>query len=174
MRIALTGRPGVGKTTLVERVLRAVPLDAGGMLTKEIRKCGHRVGFALVDIATGVQGTLASLHQGSGPRVGRYTVNLPDLEGIGIAAIRNAVEARELVVIDEVAPMEAASPAFLPAVEAALESGRHLLIVTHAYFDRPLVHRIRQESVLYRVRMGNRDALVETIVKALSTSDQQG
>ena len=57
MRIAVTGHPGVGKTTLVERVLAAVPLKAGGMVTKEIRKVGRRVGFAVIDI-----GSLSLIH----------------------------------------------------------------------------------------------------------------
>jgi len=168
MRIAITGRPGVGKTTLVERVLEAVPLDAGGMLTKEVRKCGHRIGFAVIDVGTGARGMLAGLHEPAGPRLGRYTVNLGDLEAIGIAAIHDAVCRHELVVIDEIAPMEAASPAFFPAVEAALRSPKHLLVVTHAQFDHPLVHKIRQSFELYRVKMGNRDALVEPIVAALA------
>jgi nucleoside-triphosphatase len=167
MRIAVTGRPGVGKTTLLERVLERVHLDAGGMMTKEIRKCGHRIGFSIIDLATGSRGILASVHQQAGPKIGRYTVNLADLEGVGIAAIHAALRSHELVVIDEIAPMEAASPAFLPAVQAAFDSGKPLLVSTHAHFDHPLVHRIRRESVLYRVRMGNRDALVETITETL-------
>jgi len=173
MRIAITGRPGVGKTTLVERVLASVSLDAGGMLTKEVRKCGHRIGFAVIDVATGARGTLAGLHEPSGPRVGRYTVNVSDLERVGIGAIREALSHRELIVIDEVAPMEAASPAFFPAVEEALRSAKHLLVVTHAHFDHPLVHEIRRRFELYRVKMGNRDALVEPIASALAAGSNE-
>ena len=61
MIVAVTGHPGVGKTTLVERVLAAVPLRAGGMITKEIRKVGRRVGFAVIDVATGEEGVLAHI-----------------------------------------------------------------------------------------------------------------
>ncbi len=166
-RVAITGRSGVGKTTLIEHVLERIHLCTGGMLTKEIRKCGHRIGFSVIDIATGREGVLASQHPGKGPKVGQYRVNLADLEGVGISAIENAIKENELVVIDEIAPMELCSPAFIPAVEAALASSKSLLISTHAHADHPLVHRIRQEFELVRVKLGNREELVETIVLAL-------
>ncbi|HCP31821.1 TPA: hypothetical protein DIT45_00970 [Candidatus Acetothermia bacterium] len=40
---------------------------------------------------------------------------------------------KELVVIDEFAPMEIFSPAFVPAVEEALASNKGLIISTHAH-----------------------------------------
>ncbi|MEN6370152.1 MAG: nucleoside-triphosphatase [Thermotogota bacterium] len=171
-RIALTGRPGVGKTTLIERLLERLPVSAGGMLTKEIRVCGHRVGFAIVDVATRREEVLAHIHQRVGPKVGAYTVNLKSLEEFGIPAILRAIEGNDLVVIDEVAPMEMSSPRFVPAVEAALASPKGLLISTHAHADCPIAHRVRQELHLVRVRLGNRDELVDSILAALGVQDR--
>jgi nucleoside-triphosphatase len=162
-RVALTGRPGVGKTTAIERLLEILPLSAGGMISKEIRVCGHRVGFSLVDIATGEEGVLAHLHHRNGPRVGRYTVDLRSLEEIGVGAIRRALGACDLIVIDEIAPMELTAPGFVPAVEAALASDKSLLISTHAHADHPLAHRVRRELSLFRVKLSNRDALIAQI-----------
>ena len=164
----MTGRPGVGKTTLIERVLEAVDLHAGGMLTREIRVCGRRVGFALVDIATGEEGVLAHVHRTSGPRVGRYAVDIESIETLGVGAILRAIRTAELVVIDEIAPMELHAPGFIPAVEAALASDRALLISTHAHAKHPIAHRVRRELQLYRVKLSNRDALVTEIAAELS------
>jgi nucleoside-triphosphatase len=166
-RIAITGRPGVGKTTLIARVLERIGGNVGGMTTAETRICGHRVGFVVRDIAAGVEGVLAHVHHRNGPKVGRYTVDTASLERIGVSAILDAVRTKELVVIDEIAPMELSSPAFVPAVEAALASDRALLISTHANADHPLAHRVRRELRLFRVKLGNRDDLVDEIVNAL-------
>jgi nucleoside-triphosphatase len=166
-RIAITGRPGVGKTTLIERVLERISGSAGGVLSREIRVCGRRVGFALVDVATGAEGRLSHLHQPEGPKVGRYTVDLESVESFGIPAIRDAVRTKDLVVIDEIAPMELCSDLFVPAVEEALESDKGLLVATHANANHPIAHRVRQELDLYRVKLSNRDALVEEIVQKL-------
>jgi len=163
-RVAITGRPGVGKTTLIERVIETLPLSAGGIIGKEILLvCGHRVGFSLIDVATGEEGILAHIHQRIGPQIGKYTVNMKTLEDLAIPAIYSAIASKDLVIIDEFAPMELVSLDFIPAVEAALASNKPLIIATHATLDHPLVHRIRQELKLFRVKLSNRDRLVSEV-----------
>ncbi len=111
-RIAITGNPGVGKSTVCRNVLERLTCTYGGMVSADIRVKGEeRVGFEIKDIATGKLGILAH-RQGTGPRIGSYYVNLEDLNNIGVAAIRNALSSSELIVIDEIAPMEFKSPEF--------------------------------------------------------------
>ncbi|MBN1859697.1 NTPase [Candidatus Bipolaricaulota bacterium] len=169
--IVLTGRPGVGKTTLILSAVSGLDRKAGGMVTSEIRKCGHRVGFSVTDLATGHAGVLAHIHQTDGRQIGRYRVCLADLNAVGIAAIRNAVAdpTIALVVIDEIAPMELVSPDFVPAVEQALACGKPLLISTHAHTDHPLVHDIRRRLDLVRVKLSNRDDLADTLAHKLAS-----
>ncbi len=166
-RVAITGRPGVGKTTLIESVLSVVPATVGGFLTKEIRKCGHRIGFALVDLGTGEECLFARAGASGGARVGRYAVDVGAIERVGVPAILHAIETKDLVVIDEIAPMELRAPGFVAAVEKALASDRALLIATHAHATHPIADRARQELRLVRVRLGNRDALVDTVAALL-------
>ena len=49
VNVLLTGRSGVGKTTLIKRLIEATPLSKGGFYTEEVREKGQRVGFSLMN-----------------------------------------------------------------------------------------------------------------------------
>lgn len=162
MRVAVSGHPGVGKTTFVQRLAATLPLHVGGIVTQEIRVVGRRVGFSLKDLATGEEGTLAHLHHAQGPQLGRYRVHTHDLEEIGAAAIERAVREAELVVVDEVGPMELTSERFVEAVRKALHSDAHLLVTVHRASKHSLAYMIRQR-VDHHLHLSskNRDRLLE-------------
>ncbi len=168
-RIAITGSPGVGKSTVCRNVLERLKCTYGGMVSADIRVKGERVGFEIKDIATGKLGILAH-RQGTGPRVGSYHVNIEDLNNIGVAAIRNALSSSELVVIDEIAPMEFKSPEFIKAVEKALDSGKNMLVVLHQKSTHPLAERIRKEFQVYTVTKENRETLVPEMANKINKS----
>ncbi|MCX9009997.1 MAG: NTPase [Candidatus Methanoperedens sp.] len=167
-RIAITGSPGVGKSTVCRNVLKYLACTYGGMVSVDIRVKGERVGFEIKDIATGKRGILAH-REGSGPRVGIYHVNIKDLNSIGVAAIKNALNS-ELVVIDEIAPMEFKSPEFIKAVEEALDSDKSMLVVLHQRSSHPLAERIRREFQVYTVTRENRDNLALEIADKINKS----
>jgi nucleoside-triphosphatase len=168
-RIAITGSPGVGKSTVCRNVLERLKCTYGGMVSADIRVKGERVGFEIKDIATGKLGILAH-RQGTGPRVGSYHVNIEDLNNIGVAAIRNALSSSELVVIDEIAPMEFKSPEFIKAVEKALDSGKNMLVVLHQKLTHPLAERIRKEFQVYTVTKENRETIVPEMANKINKS----
>lgn len=161
IRIAITGSPGVGKSTVCRNILKHLTCTYGGMTSADIREKGERVGFEIRDITTGKHGILAH-KKGTGPRVGSYHVNLSDLNNIGVAAIENAMSS-ELVVIDEIAPMEFKSPEFIRAVEEALDSDKNMLVVLHQKSSHRVAERIRREFVVYTVTLENRELLVSEI-----------
>jgi len=169
MKIAVTGNPGVGKSTLVRQVVERVPLSAGGMITAEIRKCGRRVGFSVRDLATGTEGILAHLHLADGPAFGRYRLNLRDLDEIGAGAIERAIEETQLVVVDEVGPMELHSPRFVRAVERALAEAPHLLLTVHRASNHPLAYTIRHGvDHLFRLGRDNWEQVLAAILRHLT------
>ncbi|MEA2046049.1 MAG: NTPase [Euryarchaeota archaeon] len=169
IRMAVTGKPGVGKSTLVRRSLDRLDCVVGGMLTRDVRVRGRRVGFELQDLRCGALGTLASL-EGAGPRLGRYHVNLHDLEEIGAAAIEDAILRADLVVIDEVGTMELFSSRFVEAVETALGSGKSMLVVVQAKSRHPLAVRIRDTFLLVTVKRDNRDGLAGDIAEKIDSA----
>ncbi len=166
-RIAVTGKPGVGKSTVVAKAAGELAdkfgLKIGGIRTAEIRKEGKREGFSIEDLVTGMTGILSHV-KGSGPRVGKYHVNLEDLAGIGADALRNSLDC-DLVVIDEIGPMELKSEEFILAVEEVLESDRPVLAVLHRSSKHPLAQRVREEFEVLTVDEGNRDNLPGKIVE---------
>jgi len=160
----LTGPPRSGKTTAVNRLvelLRARGMAVGGMTTSEAIRSGTRIGFEITDVSRGIVGTLASVGGGPGPRVGKYVVNRQDLEDIGVGAIEYALEASEIIVIDEIGPMELTSTAFVNAVESALSSEKPLVLTVHWRARHPLIERIRREAAqnVFDLTTSNRSML---------------
>ncbi|AIU70690.1 NTPase [Thermococcus eurythermalis] len=159
VRVFVTGPAGVGKTTLVERVAREVErwgYIVGGMMTKEVRRGGRRVGFKILALDTGEEGTLASLRGTShlpGVPFGKYVVHVDELERVGVSAIRRALVEADLIVIDEIGPMEYKSDEFVRAVGEALKSDRHLLATVH----RRMADRFRPLGKFHVLSVENRN-----------------
>lgn len=123
--LLLTGAPGVGKTTVLIKTvdaLKAKGVCIGGMISREARENNTRVGFEIIDLTASKHGWLAHVNQKSGPQVGKYHVNLEDLDSIGAKSIAEATDKCEVVGIDEIGPMELFSLKFRQAVKQALES----------------------------------------------------
>lgn len=167
----VTGPPGVGKSTLVSRVilkLKSAGVIVGGCTTAERRSEGTRVGFEVKDLTSGRMGELASVTSRFGPRVGRYRVNLTDLANVGAAGVEAASASSEVIVIDEVGPMELVSPEFRRAVSMCIESGKPLLAVVHERLEDDLLSELRsiaRES--YVMSVENREDLADQISSAL-------
>jgi len=172
VRVFVTGPAGVGKTTLVERVVREVErwgYITGGMITREIKRDGRRIGFKITAVDTGEEGILASLRGTSrmqGVPFGRYVVHVDELERVGVYAIRRAIVEADLIVIDEIGPMEYKSDEFVRVVGEVLKSEKPLLAVLH----RSMVDKFRPLGKLHTLSAGNRSAAFGEIVKEIIES----
>ncbi|MEM2991194.1 MAG: nucleoside-triphosphatase, partial [Halobacteria archaeon] len=113
------------------------------------------------------KGILAHVNQKEGPIVGKYKVNLRDLNEVGVEAIKNALNC-DLIVIDEIAPMELYSKDFLLAVETALQSNKSMLVTFHQRSTHPLIQRIRSTFEVYVLNEHNRDSLAREIAGRLN------
>lgn len=166
--ILLTGNPGCGKTTLLQRVVARLPKSAGGFYTEEIREQGVRKGFGITTL-DGKRGVMAHVDIKSSKKVGKYGVNIAALDTIAVPSIEEAVGVQKIVVIDEIGPMEISSDRFRDAVMGALQSGATVLgtIVKHSL---PFIDRIKAmpNVKVIEVRHENRENLVESILRLLN------
>jgi len=169
----LTGAPGSGKTTVVLKlveILKQMGISVGGMYTREVRSSGSRIGFEIIDVATGKVGVLASIGHGSGPRVGKYVVNLKDLEEVGVKAIESASQ-YDVVVVDEVGPMELKSHKFKEAVKKLLTRDKPTVLTIHYRASDELLEEIRKlvggKSIV--VTFENRDRLPMELAKGIGS-----
>jgi nucleoside-triphosphatase THEP1 len=139
VRLLVVGEPGSGKTSWCREYInrrRKSGSSVGGILSPAIEKQKQRVGSNALDLLTGQEIPFARLsHHRSfkeGEKVGAYTVSR---DGILFAcrAIEQAVKSRcDLVVIDEVGPLELHGKGLMPAVELALSSTVNVLIVVRS------------------------------------------
>jgi nucleoside-triphosphatase len=166
----LTGSPGVGKTTVLMKTVEALKergYSVGGMVSREVREGGVRVGFEIVDVNSSRRGWLAHVNQKAGPQVGKYRVNIRDLEDIGASTIVDAIESCGIVAIDEIGPMELFSGKFKEAARKALESRKVVLVVVHwkAQDRLILAAKNREDADSVIVTVENRERLPEVLAE---------
>ena len=160
-RLLVTGRPGVGKTTLVQRVVAGLSRPVRGFITQEVREGSRRVGFQVVTFS-GRKVWLAHVAWRQGPRVGRYRVNLRGFEEIALSELDlKHAPPETLVVVDEIGPMELLSRPFQEAFMALMD-GPWDVLATMALKPHPFINALkaRRDVEVVVLTAQNRDALV--------------
>jgi nucleoside-triphosphatase len=168
--LILTGAPGVGKTTVLAKVvsdLHGRGVTVGVMFSREVREGNARVGFEVVDIAVAKVGWLAHVNGQGSPQVGKYHVNLADLEAVGVKAINSAIKQSDIVAIDEIGPMELCSTKFKQAANEALESKKLVLAVVYQKAQDKLITEAkdRADAEVFVVTPENRGQLPEILLQ---------
>jgi nucleoside-triphosphatase len=136
MNIFITGNPGCGKSTLIEKLLEEISNKrVSGIITPEIRAKRERQGFKIIDLASGKEEILASANVGHGPGVSRYRVN-PEGIDIILGKFLESYEDSECVVIDEIGMMELHSKKFRETMEMVLNSNKIVIATLSKRFLR--------------------------------------
>jgi nucleoside-triphosphatase len=157
--LLLTGKPGVGKTTVINRVAAGLlGVSIGGFVTDEIREGGRRVGFEL-RVFGGTTRSFAHVRLSSPHRVGSYGVDVGSLDAVAREALA-LDDGTELYLVDEIGKMECFSKDFCTAIRALLDA-RRPLVATVASHGGGLIADVKRRSDvdLWEVTRGNRDAL---------------
>jgi nucleoside-triphosphatase len=159
-----------GKTTIlmdVAQKLKARGVKVGGVVSREVRTGNVRIGFEFIDLATNDRDVLASV-TGDGPRVGKYFVNLT---GCRFAAdrVKNALINSDVIICDEVGPMELKSNEFIDTVRYLLKTDKKAIVVIHQKLEHPLIREFREKpNSLININIGNREKVAKILLNELS------
>ncbi|ABM80747.1 nucleoside-triphosphatase [Hyperthermus butylicus] len=168
--VVVTGRPGVGKTTLFWKVVRKL-MDEGvvvkGFYCPEVRgQQGYRIGFKIVLLDGSGEAWLARREGCNGPRVGRY-YTCPEAETIASRVLGELGKA-DLIAIDEIGPMELRLAGVRRTIYRVLDSGKPGLFVVHERLSDPyILARLKPSGVWFHVTIENRDVLPEKVYEAV-------
>lgn len=170
--IFLTGRPRVGKTTLLKFFAEQLGARAGGFYTEEILGEGirGRSGFRLITLE-GKEGILAEVDVPSRYQVGRYGIHLDVMEELAVPAIKKAIIEKEWILIDEIGKMEEGSAAFKQILIEALNSPKQVL-ATIRWHDSEFTKMIknRQDVELIKLTVPNREFVYRKIHSLILSS----
>jgi nucleoside-triphosphatase len=167
--VVLTGRPGVGKTTIFIRVLerlRKEGVRVEGFVCPEVRRGGRRIGFLIRSLDGKLERWLARVDGCDGPRVGRYYTCM---EAVDVANyVLRRYHSADLVAVDEIGPMELRLPGVRSVILELLSSDKPGLYVVHERLrDERIESILKGSSCLFRVTEENRDRLPEAVYDAV-------
>ena len=169
LKILVHGRPGVGKTTLIKKILGRLKDKAEGFYTEEIKEVGKRLGFRIKTL-DGKQAILGHVNFKSPNQVGKYGVNLEEFERVALPPLEKALTEGNMVVIDEIGKMELFSGRFQNLVKKILDSSAPVL-ATIGKSAHPFISKVLKRSDIYRVEItpANRDDLVSKLTRLIET-----
>ena len=166
MNILLTGPPRSGKSTLIEELIKRVKRPATGFFTRELREKGKRVGF-LIETLDGKTGLLAHQNIKSNYRVGKYKVNIEDLDQIAVPSMVPSTAA-QMVVIDEIGKMECFSRLFKETLLRVLSAENQVvgsIALKGDRFIQTIKHR--DDVLLVSISENTRDLALELFLQEI-------
>ena len=165
MNILITAKPGIGKTTAIKKIAESIGYgNVDGFFSEEIRVKGRRTGFRIKTF-DGKEGVLAEISEATGPKVGKYTVCISDIENIAIPSLGKARKAGKTIIVDEIASMELKSEYFAIEVRKCLDTKR--VIGTIQNRPSPFLNEVRNRTdvILINLTLNNRDTVPSDVVK---------
>ncbi len=171
--LLITGLPGVGKTTLIRKIVEALSdLQPIGFYTLEIREEGVRRGFELVSL-DGRRRVLSHVDLRSPYRVGKYGVDVEGFEDF-LQSLRLLSSSARLMVIDEIGKMECFSEKFREGTRQLLDSDG-IVIATVPFRGGEFIAEVkgRKDVKIYEMTKGNRDSLLSEILEECRRSTPQ-
>jgi nucleoside-triphosphatase len=158
--LLLTGPPGCGKTTVLERVATHLgELRLAGFLTLELREDGQRAGFEAVGLG-GHRAILAHVRFRTSVSVGRYGVEPNRLIPLIEEELIRPLGTVDAFLIDEIGMMECHCPQFVATMRNLLD-GPIPVLATIALRGGGFIAEVKQrrDVQIVEVTQANRQSL---------------
>lgn len=149
MKIAITGKPGSGKTTACKIIIselkkKGIPVE--GFITEEIREKNQRKGFKIIT-TSGNTAVLADIHEKTEYAVGKYFVKVENIDKLIVPFLEKAFSEKEKVwIIDEVGKMELLSLNFCKIIERFLNFSGIVIYTVPIFSEHPLVKKLKNTA----------------------------
>lgn len=183
--VIITGVPGIGKSTFLSNFVQQIgaKYSVGGVVCSDERDADNRrSGFIAKDISNDNCKVLSVLHDASDMyisnvvKVGKWNVNIDNIGSFIVPAMERAIKTKDVIVLDEIAPMQLLSDTFVEFIAC------HLLSVTvkptivtmakvlYESKDNTLINRIKAKSNMH-IDLINRDEFMSIISRIIRHVD---
>ena len=175
MNILLTGKPGIGKSTALRKIVDMLGRKrCCGILTEEILKDGERIGFRSHGIQSKKSVVLAHKEIDTGYYVEDFGVDLQPLDDLCEEEFRYVTGKIRFIILDEIGRMQMMSENFVGWLEK-LGNGSRTLIASICLEDEiPYIRdfKKREENRLYVLDASNRERIPWEVCRTVNADDE--
>lgn len=164
----LTGKPRMGKTTMIKRLVNDIGADLyGGFYTEEIANSGEQIGFRCVSL-NGESVEIAHVDSSSKIRVGRYGIDVERFENFAMRTLQDALPSKKVIVIDEIGFMQMLSAPFQKKVQEILSDNR-IVLGTVPVDSHPEIDKIKYSKAAKIISLNdfNRNTIPDFLAKEI-------
>jgi len=161
MIILLSGKPGVGKSTIIEKFITDYNGLMSWVVTKEIRDSkGKRVGFKAINFLN-EEGIIShKFNIQSNIIIGANRVDLLKIDQLFTRTLSSSHgNSNDLTIIDEIGPIQLLSKKFIQQLDRLFTSGSNLLTTIHFNDNRVEKYKKNPKTILFEVSEENREIL---------------
>ena len=168
----VTGRTGTGKTKVINTLhyrLSSENISMGGVLTRDIKNHGKRVGIGIHNISTGIDYEIANVNRKTGPRLQKFRINIKNIDNHLIKELHDSSLKVDLILIDMIGPMELFSRKFCELIETLLKEDKKILCAIQTKYNHPLIKEIKEfrNSEIHDLNKKYKVEVIDSIYKSI-------
>lgn len=161
MIILVTGVPRVGKSTIIDKLIKSSFASTPWVIAKEVRHEGERVGFEAINSLGHERIISHKTDIKSETKVGNYKVDTSAIDEIYCEILRQP----GLKIVDEIGNMQLSSDAFTNAIDRVLKSAKKTQLIATINIKDKRLRRYGScnDFLILKATMTNRDLLPDLI-----------